>query len=190
MKNYYKILEVNESASQEIIEKAYRILVKKYHPDLYSGEKRAIAEQKIRDLNEAYKILSDAFLREQYNNELENERTMKYNRNFSNNNSDQSKNKTNVENKAEKKDYKVGTIGSTADLVKEIFKVKPKKIDFRNMDKTDLKALYLTIGIVLVLGVIMWFIPFTNGFVRSITVDNPMFSWIGRIFGKYDITLK
>ena len=36
MKNYYEILEVNEHASKEIIEKAYRTLVKRYHPDLYS----------------------------------------------------------------------------------------------------------------------------------------------------------
>ena len=33
-KNYYDILEVNKNASQEIIEKAYKTLVKKYHPDL------------------------------------------------------------------------------------------------------------------------------------------------------------
>ena len=53
MKNYYEILEVNEHASQEIIEKAYKILVKKYHPDLYTGEESIYAEQKVRELNEA-----------------------------------------------------------------------------------------------------------------------------------------
>lgn len=202
MKNYYEILEVNESASQEIIEKAYKILIKKYHPDLYSGEERFFAEQKVRDLNEAYKILSDSFLREQYNNELENEKMIKYNRNFiSNSNKNQDFYNSNLDdkkvnqNKSEIKsglmnnlkinqNSQVGTMGSTIDLVKEIFKIKPKKISFKDMDKTDLKALYLTIAIVIVLGIILWFIPFTNGFVRSITVDNPMFSWIGKIFGK------
>ena len=34
MKNYYEILQVNENASIEIIEKAYKVLAKKYHPDL------------------------------------------------------------------------------------------------------------------------------------------------------------
>ena len=34
MKNYYEILEINENASQEVIEKVYKVLVKKYHPDL------------------------------------------------------------------------------------------------------------------------------------------------------------
>ena len=37
MKNYYEILEVNPKASQEMIEKTYKFLVKKYHPDLYSS---------------------------------------------------------------------------------------------------------------------------------------------------------
>ena len=38
MKNYYEILEVNKKASKEVIEKAYKVLVKKYHPDLYTGQ--------------------------------------------------------------------------------------------------------------------------------------------------------
>ena len=42
MKNYYEILEVNQKASSEVIEKAYKVLVKKYHPDLYNGEKRRV----------------------------------------------------------------------------------------------------------------------------------------------------
>ena len=71
MKNYYEILEVNEHASQEVIEKAYRVLVKKYHPDLYKGEERQYAEQKVKDINEAYKVLSDGFFKSQYDIELQ-----------------------------------------------------------------------------------------------------------------------
>ena len=74
MKDYYGILEVNEKASQEIIEKAYRTLVKKYHPDLYSSIEKIEAEKKLKDINEAYNILSDSFLRSQYDLELEKER--------------------------------------------------------------------------------------------------------------------
>ena len=62
MKDYYGILEVNEKASQEIIEKAYRTLVKKYHPDIYSSVEKREAERKLKDINEAYNILSDIFL--------------------------------------------------------------------------------------------------------------------------------
>ena len=43
MKNYYEILEVNRKASKEIIEKAYRVLAKKYHPDQFLGEKKKFA---------------------------------------------------------------------------------------------------------------------------------------------------
>ena len=76
MKDYYGILEVNEKASQEIIEKAYKTLVKKYHPDLYSSVQKRDAEKKLKDINEAYNILSDSFLRSQYDLELQRERIM------------------------------------------------------------------------------------------------------------------
>ena len=42
MKNYYKILEVSENASPEVIEKAYKVLVKKYHPDLQKANRKNI----------------------------------------------------------------------------------------------------------------------------------------------------
>ena len=56
MKNYYELLEVSEKASQEVIKKAYTTLVKKYHPDLNVGD--TLAEERIKDINEAYKTLS------------------------------------------------------------------------------------------------------------------------------------
>ena len=74
MKDYYGILEVNEKASPEIIEKAYKTLVKKYHPDLYSTLEKKEAEKKLKDINEAYNILSDSFLRSQYDLELQKEK--------------------------------------------------------------------------------------------------------------------
>ena len=86
MKNYYEILEVNPKASKEIIEKAYKVLIKKYHPDLYKGESRIYAEEQTRQINEAYKILSDEFLREQYDKEIEKENMFnrQYNSNYNN----------------------------------------------------------------------------------------------------------
>jgi len=47
-KNYYDILEVNKNASPEIIEKAYKTLVKKYHPDLQDNNLKAEYEEKIK----------------------------------------------------------------------------------------------------------------------------------------------
>ena len=40
MSNLYEILEVSEKASKEVIDKAYHVLVKKYHPDLQQGEEK------------------------------------------------------------------------------------------------------------------------------------------------------
>lgn len=77
MKNYYEILEVNKKASKEVIEKAYKVLVKKYHPDRNQIQAQNNSEQKMKEINEAYEILSNDFLREQYNLELEKEEEKK-----------------------------------------------------------------------------------------------------------------
>lgn len=66
MKNYYQILEINENASLEIIEKAYKVLAKKYHPDLYPQDKLYYAESKFKEITEAYNILSNNDLRQEY----------------------------------------------------------------------------------------------------------------------------
>lgn len=63
-KNYYEILGVNELANSEELKKAYRKLALKYHPDRNLGDK--YAEEKFKDINEAYAVLSDANKREQY----------------------------------------------------------------------------------------------------------------------------
>ena len=70
--NYYEILEVNKNASPEIIEKAYKILVKKYHPDLQQDENKNKYEEKIKKINEAYDILSDSEKRKKYDLNLKN----------------------------------------------------------------------------------------------------------------------
>lgn len=70
MKNYYEILEVDKNASQEIIEKAYKTLAKKYHPDLQQGIQKQEYAEKMKNINEAYDVLSNNFRREQYDQEL------------------------------------------------------------------------------------------------------------------------
>lgn len=64
--NYYDILEINKNASQEIVEKAYKTLVKKYHPDLQEESLKPEYEEKIKKINEAYDILSDPEKRKNY----------------------------------------------------------------------------------------------------------------------------
>jgi DnaJ-class molecular chaperone len=63
-KDYYNILGVDRTADQETIRKAYRKLARKYHPDFNPGNREA--EERFKDLQEAYAVLSDAEKRRQY----------------------------------------------------------------------------------------------------------------------------
>ncbi len=66
MSNLYEILEVSEKASKEVIDKAYHVLVKKYHPDLQQAEEKKNAEEKMKKINEAYEILGNEGKRKEY----------------------------------------------------------------------------------------------------------------------------
>ncbi|MBC7076346.1 MAG: J domain-containing protein, partial [Syntrophomonadaceae bacterium] len=57
--DYYKILGVNRDATDKEIKAAYRRLARKWHPDLHSGKKKEEAEEKFKQINEAYEVLSD-----------------------------------------------------------------------------------------------------------------------------------
>ncbi len=68
-KNYYDILGVSKTASQDEIKSAYRKLAKQYHPDFHPGD--AAAAEKFKEINEANETLSDENKRKQYDFELE-----------------------------------------------------------------------------------------------------------------------
>ena len=63
-KDYYKILGVDRGASEKEIKQAYRRLARKYHPDVNPGDKSA--EEKFKDISEAYEVLSDKEKRAKY----------------------------------------------------------------------------------------------------------------------------
>lgn len=72
-KNYYDILQINQNASPEIIEKAYKTLAKKYHPDLQEENNKKEAEEILKEINEAYEILSNPEKKALYDQNLRNE---------------------------------------------------------------------------------------------------------------------
>jgi len=63
-KDYYDILGVARTASEDEIKKTYRKLARKYHPDVNPGNKKM--EEKFKEINEAYEVLSDAEKRKKY----------------------------------------------------------------------------------------------------------------------------
>ena len=181
MKNYYEILEVNQKASKEVIEKAYKVLVKKYHPDLYTNQMRAESNQKIKEINEAYEVLSNDFLREQYNRELQKEeakreQAIKEKKKSSQEEVEEFNNKM--------KRHSVGSFSGIIELLKELYKNKSKRQEIKEVTRKDIIAIILTIIVIILIGVILWYIPFTNGWMRELLFENPIFNWIGALFLK------
>jgi len=68
--DYYSILGISKNAGAEDIKKAYRKLAVKYHPDKNAGNKEA--EEKFKQINEAYEVLSDPEKKKKYDKYGEN----------------------------------------------------------------------------------------------------------------------
>ena len=192
MKNYYEILQVNENASNEKIEKAYKVLAKKYHPDLQKDDKvKTITEKKLKEINEAYDVLSNEFLKEQYDLELKKEREKELEKKYGKQTYGTEKNNfyeppQKTAPKVEKTEQKnsTSTLTEIINLVKMIYKDKPKRQEYKETTKKDLLAIFLTIIVVIAIGIILWYIPFTNGWIRELTIENPIFQWIGKFFAR------
>ena len=68
--HYYRMLGVPAGASQEEIAQAYRKLARQFHPDLHPPEQKRRAEEQMKQLNEAYAVLSDPRARASYDIDL------------------------------------------------------------------------------------------------------------------------
>lgn len=66
MKDYYKILQVHPEASLDVMNNAYRTLVRQYHPDLYHTHRKDRMNAKMQEINEAYQVLSNPSTRTEY----------------------------------------------------------------------------------------------------------------------------
>ncbi len=67
--NYYEILGIKKDATNSEIKESYKKLVKKYHPDIYPGDK-TFAEKKMKEINTAYDTLSDLEKKAEYDNTI------------------------------------------------------------------------------------------------------------------------
>jgi curved DNA-binding protein len=112
--NYYEMLGVTKNASSAEIKKAYRTLAIKYHPDRNLGNK--VAEEKFKDINEAYEVLSDQTRRVQYDQSINRKNFINKTGlgNFGRNNTAE---RANTENRSrsrvESEDYRPGTTKRT-----------------------------------------------------------------------------
>ena len=70
-KNFYDWLEINKNASPEVIEKAYKTLVRKYHPDLQEEANKQESEEILKQINDAYDTLSDPIKKADYDAHLQ-----------------------------------------------------------------------------------------------------------------------
>lgn len=72
MQNYYNVLGVSQNADDFVIKAAYKAMAQRYHPDKFANNVRdaADAESKMRQINEAYQVLSDSVKRREYDDSL------------------------------------------------------------------------------------------------------------------------
>ena len=176
MKNYYKILEVSENASYEIIEKAYRVLAKKYHPDIWPKDKMIYAERKFKEITEAYNILANNDLRAEYDTKM-GFNTPSYNmyNNLYNENQKLKEELNSMKIKNESEEYNKNSNDEKKDnIYQSYFKKYINTIGTLISDETkkapeerskDFIALLFTIIIISILVILFWKIPFLNNLI-------------------------
>ena len=109
VRNYYEMLGVEKNAPSNEIKKAYRNLAIKYHPDRNLGNKAA--EEKFKDINEAYEVLSDQTRRVQYDQSISRKNFINRGANFGNfgrNNRTQARTTTTARPRVDTQDFRPG----------------------------------------------------------------------------------
>lgn len=187
MNNYYEILEVSKNASKEVIEKAYRVLAKKYHPDLQKEENKAKAEQKMKLINEAYEILSDETRKKQYDIKLEEELKLQMQEELNRINSQRVRNQQNSNYEKTQKNSNYNSYQNQAPLTKEeirnirreeekaqrkyqeqserIYRNYLRSLGYHVKEKWSLRKtikLLEVIGVIIIICIVLWFFPPTN----------------------------
>ena len=199
-KTLYEILEVSENASGEIIEKAYKTLAKKYHPDLQEEANKKQAEAMMKKINEAYEILGNEEKRSRYDGELAEKRNMEemqrqnVNQNYQGYNKQYQDNAVNNVNGANY-DYEKERLRYERKLQEEELKQRRKMQEDLNREynnayenylrslgyrikhrwtKENTRDLLITIGVIVVVFIILWFIPPTHDWMVNFYESNPI----------------
>ncbi len=199
-KTLYEILEVSENASGEIIEKAYKTLAKKYHPDLQEEANKKQAEAMMKKINEAYEILGNEEKRSRYDGELVEKRNMEemqrqnVNQNYQGYNMQYQDNAVNNVNSANY-DYEKERLRYERKLQEEELKQRRKMQEDLNREynnayenylrslgyrikhrwtKENTRDLLITIGVIVVVFIILWFIPPTHDWMVNFYESNPI----------------
>ncbi len=192
--NLYEILEVSENASEETINKIYKIQAKRYHPDLQTSEtKKLEAQEKMKKINEAYSILSDANKRKEYDEKLKqqreeqkqiekqqiiNEATDEYNEKVQKTyyNQVQLNNKVYNENQQDQNVY------TKKDYIRDYNK-RLRKLKFQNWKENFIINLKVILIMVIILTFI-WLFPPTHKFLVNMYEENFILQAIVEIFNK------
>jgi len=180
MKDYYDILEVSRKASKEVIDRAYKVLIKKNHPDKHIPDLEKQFEKNVKEINEAYEVLSNDFLREQYDKALLEEEY-----NAKRNTQEVKQNKNSNQQTSNQKTQEVTTEYGMSALIKLLFR-KRNFENIKNKSKEELKkdfiAMGLTLLVIIVLGIILYFLPFTHNWMQENVLENPLVQAIKNIF--------
>ncbi len=194
MKTLYEILEVSEGASKEIIEKAYKVLAKRYHPDLQNENDKLKAEDMMKKINEAYDILSNDEKRKKYDTEL-----LKKRQNTTSTQVQEQYSSQKTNSAAEAKSKVVDEyIKKQEELQKEMQEQYQQK--YQNAYESYLrslgykikykwtwkriKELLKTLLIVLIIIVVLWFFPPTHNLIIKFYESNTILQVIVDVIGK------
>ncbi len=195
-KNYYEILEVDKNASPEIIEKAYKTLAKKYHPDLQEDNFKKDSEIKMQLINEAYETLSDPEKKKNYDISLsettiseddissileENKELHRKINNFENerkniNNSDNDEilyynNNENINSIDYEQELQRAREKAYHDAYIQDLKNRGYRIKYKKTPKEHFKNFFALLITILILF-LLWQIPFIQNFFKNMYYEN------------------
>ncbi len=182
MVNYYEVLEVSRNASKEVIDRAYKVLAKKYHPDLQQPNQRKSAEEKLKKINEAYEILSDEFKRKQYDEKLSREINIQNTKILDETKEDYDKVykereslKKQLQYERQHKNATNNATVSNEEIVRKVMRnLNSRQQRVYNKQKfiRDKIAWLLTFVFIIVIGFIFWKIPYTHNKLVKIYNEN------------------